>query len=179
VSARPRVGISRCLLGDAVRYDGGHKLETSLVHALGAHVEWVVVCPEVEVGMGVPREPVRLVARGDPVPRPHQHVSLIGVQSGEDWTIRMHDWSRRRLGQLASEQLSGFVLKARSPSCGVRGVAIHGTADEGAGLFAHALLSAMPDLPVEDEERLRDPALFESFLNRVRAHHANLSNRTL
>ena len=92
---RPRVGISRCLLGDQVRYDGGHKYEPSLIETLGAHVEWVPVCPELEVGMGVPREPIQLVAAGDG-PR----VRLVGVDSGADWTDRMQVWAVEKIAAL-------------------------------------------------------------------------------
>ena len=163
---RPRVGISRCLLGDHVRHDGRHKYEASLLEALAGQVEWVPVCPEVECGMGVPREPVQLVMQlvigGREGPR------LTGVESGRDWTDRMQAWSEARLETLRAERLAGFVLKSRSPSCGVRDIPVAG-GQAGAGLFARALRTAMPELPVEDEARLRDPHVREAFLARVRA----------
>jgi uncharacterized protein YbbK (DUF523 family) len=172
---RPKVGISRCLLGDEVRYDGTHKRDDSLIEALGRHVEWVPVCPEVEIGMGTPREPIQLVAAADGVPSAHERVRLIGVDSGDDWTDRMHAWARQRAAALRALNLSGFVLKARSPSCGVEGVRVVHRPDRetsaGRGLFAQALTEAIPDLPIEDEARLADPAARNRFLARVLAHH--------
>jgi len=158
---RPRVGISRCLLGDQVRYDGGHKYEPSLIETLGAHVEWVPVCPELEVGMGVPREPIQLVAAGD-----GSRVRLVGVDSGADWTDRMQVWAVEKIAALQALGLSGIVLKSRSPSCGPQGVPVP-NGEPSPGMFAQALMAAMPDLPVEDEERLRDPEARASFMARV------------
>jgi uncharacterized protein YbbK (DUF523 family) len=149
---KPRVGISRCLLGDDVRYDGTHKRADDLLASLGRHVEWVPVCPEVEVGMGTPREPIQLVSAAG-------RVRLLGVTSGEDWTERMQAWARERIELLRRLNLSGFVLKARSPSCGVRG----------GGMFAQALIDAMPDLPVAEEDDLADALSREVFLAKVRA----------
>jgi uncharacterized protein YbbK (DUF523 family) len=166
---RPRVGISRCLLGDRVRYDGGHKYEPSIVETLGRDVEWVPVCPELEAGMSVPREPVHLCARDD-----GGGVRLLGVDSRTDWTERMHLWGRQRLDALAALKLAGFVLKSRSPSCGLRDVPVHG-GPAGRGLFADLLVEKMPELPVEDEERLRHADVRRVFLERVLAHHARAS----
>ena len=173
VMERPRVGISRCLLGDDVRYDGTHKRDATLIDALSHHVEWVPVCPEVEIGMGTPREPIELVARADGVPSAGAHVRLLGVSSGEDWTDRMQAWARARLEALAKLRLSGYVLKARSPSCGTRGVPVHGETVErvGRGLFAQALVTALPDVPVADEEELACAAGRDDFLRRIRAYH--------
>ncbi len=165
---RPRVGISRCLLGEDVRYDGTHKLDADLIAALAPHVEWVPVCPEVEAGMGTPREPIQLVARDDGVPSAGAYVRLLGVDSGEDWTARMHAWARARADALRRLQLSGFILKARSPSCGIRDVRIEDDARTGRGLFAQAIVDAMPDLPIADEDGLRDPAALGEFLTRIR-----------
>jgi uncharacterized protein YbbK (DUF523 family) len=161
MSALPRVGISRCLLGDEVRYDGGHKLEPTLIDQLGDVVEWVPVCPEVEVGMGVPREPIQLILRSGTL-------RLAGVESGIDWTDRMQSWAARRIDELHRLQLSGFVLKARSPSCGLRDVLVRG-AESSRGMFAAALTEAMPTLPVADEDQLRDAVVRSDFLDRVRA----------
>jgi uncharacterized protein YbbK (DUF523 family) len=167
---KPRVGISRCLLGDDVRYDGTNK-RSSAVIALGAEVEWVPVCPEVEVGMGVPREPIQLLARGEGVPSAYERVVLRGVHSAEDWTARMDAWARDRVASLAAERISGFVLKARSPSCGPSGVLVHhADADAtptGRGLFAEALAVAIPGLPIIDEEALQDARARASFIQRV------------
>jgi uncharacterized protein YbbK (DUF523 family) len=171
---RPRVGISRCLLGDAVRYDGGHKRQPRMLAALGPHVEWVPVCPEVEMGMSTPREPIQLVARADGVPSAAERVRMIGIGSGTDWTGALHAWAPARVRALQALGLSGYILKAGSPSCGLHAVrVVHPDAEEtrsGRGLFAQALVDAMPDLVVADEEELNDPAACERFLARVRAH---------
>jgi uncharacterized protein YbbK (DUF523 family) len=163
MTRRPRVGISRCLLGDDVRFDGRNKYEPSLVERLSPHVEWVPVCPELEVGMGVPREPVQLVAAAD------QPARLLGVESGHDWTPRMEAWAGGRLTALKELELSGFVLKSGSPSCGLHDVPVAGGAPA-EGLFARALMAVIPNLPVEDEIALRDPDVVEAFLRRVRQH---------
>jgi uncharacterized protein YbbK (DUF523 family) len=177
---RPRVGISRCLLGERVRYDGGHKLEAPLVERLAARIEWVDVCPEVEVGMGVPREPVQLVPPDDAMPAGPGRARLVGVHTTADWTDRMRKWALARVEQLASMRLSGFVLKARSPSCGLRDVPIGGSggpaAVVGAGAFTTVLVERLPDLPVEDEERLRDPVALADFLDRVEARHRRINS---
>jgi uncharacterized protein YbbK (DUF523 family)/uncharacterized protein YbgA (DUF1722 family) len=162
-----RIGISACLLGDEVRYDGGHKLDVFLADVLGPHVEWVRVCPEVELGMGTPREPVRLV-------RTSRQLHMITVRTGVDYTASMNAWARERLDALARERLSGYVLKKDSPSCGPDGVKVFGSTGAarrtGRGLFAEALIRRFPNLPVADEGRLADPALRENFMERVFAH---------
>ena len=165
-----RIGVSACLLGARVRYDGRHKRDGFLADELGQYVEWVSVCPEVELGMGIPREPVRLV-RG-----PRGGSLMIGDPSGEDWTARMNAFAERRVEELLALELSGYVLKSRSPSCGMAGVSLYADADapptlEGVGLFAAALLRRLPDLPVEEEGRLGDARLRESFLARVFDYH--------
>ena len=171
---RPRVGISRCLLGDEVRYDGTHKRDAALIDALSRHVEWVPICPEVEIGMGTPREPIELVARADGVPSAGERVRLVGVSSGRDWTDRMQAWARDRVRALMPLDLSGYVFKARSPSCGIHGVPVHARDRDrvGRGLFAQALMAALPDLPVADEEGLAHAAGRDDFLKRIRAYHA-------
>jgi uncharacterized protein YbgA (DUF1722 family)/uncharacterized protein YbbK (DUF523 family) len=181
---RPRIGISRCLLGDEVRYDGGHKRDPFLVSTFGRFVEWVPVCPEVEVGMGTPREPIHLVASVDGAPSGAQTVRLIGVKSRQDWTARMTTFASSRVRELKSADLAGYVLKKDSPSCGLERVRVHEPFDSlrslraggsrvtrtGRGLFAEALLREMPNLPVEEEGRLNDPALRENFVERVFAY---------
>ena len=168
---KPRVGISRCLLGDDVRYDGTNRRSAAVAN-LAQHVEWVAVCPEVEVGMGVPREPVQLVSDPGGVRSANARVRLTGVNSGDDWTTRMYEWARARAATLAAERISGFVLKARSPSCGPAGVAVQDGDGEraliGRGLFAEALAAAMPDLPTIDEEALEDRTVRERFIDSVR-----------
>src|SRR6058998_1654329 len=127
-----RLGISACLLGHEVRYDGGHKRDPFLAETLGGFVEWVPVCPEVELGLGVPREPIRLVGR---VTAPR----LVAAESGRDLTEAMLGFARARVADLAARDLSGFVVKASSPSCGMERVPVHRTAgrpvDRGRGLF--------------------------------------------
>lgn len=161
---RIRLGISSCLLGNKVRYDGGHTLDHFLVDTLGNYVDWVPVCPEVECGMPVPREAMRLV--GDPAnPR------LVTIRSNKDHTTRMLRWAKKKVRELDAEDLCGFVFKSRSPSSGMRGVKIY-TEDgipgaTGSGLFAKAFMEAFPLLPVEDEGRLHDPGLRENFIERI------------
>src|SRR5689334_16731391 len=162
-----RIGISACLLGDRVRFDGGHKRDTFLTDTFGRFVEWVPVCPEVECGLGTPREAMRLV-------RAEHGVRLLTVKGGNDLTAQMERFSRSRLAALAGEGLSGYVLKKDSPSCGLERVKVydrHGTPVRGGrGLFAAALTEACPHLPVEEEGRLADPRLRDNFVERVFAY---------
>ena len=159
-----RLGVSSCLLGQAVRHDGGHKRDRFVTDLLGSHVEWVPVCPELESGMGVPRPAMRLVRAG-------RALRLLEVRSGRDHTARMQRYAARRLRALRSLELCGYVLKKNSPSCGMARVKIYGNEGmarrEGSGLFAAALLQTWPSLPVEEEGRLNDPALRENFIERV------------
>jgi uncharacterized protein YbgA (DUF1722 family)/uncharacterized protein YbbK (DUF523 family) len=162
-----RIGISACLLGDQVRFDGGHKRDHFLVDVLGPFVEWVKVCPEVEVGMGTPRETLRLIRDG-------RETRMVTTRTGIDYTDRMRLWAKRRLQGLAADDLSGYVLKKDSPSCGMERVKVY-SADSmpersGRGLFATALLARFPNLPVEEEGRLSDPRLRENFIERVFAY---------
>jgi uncharacterized protein YbbK (DUF523 family) len=164
-STKPRLGVSACLLGQAVRYDGGHKRDPFCVDVLGEVVEWVPVCPEVEVGMPVPRPTIRLVGRAG-APR------LVAERSREDWTARMQAWAEARVEALAALDLSGFVLKEGSPSCGMARVLVHGPkggppARDGTGAFARVLQARLPLLPVEEEGRLHDPLLRERFIERI------------
>jgi uncharacterized protein YbbK (DUF523 family) len=169
---KPRVGISRCLLGEDVRYDGTNR-RSGAVAELTPLVEWVPVCPEVEVGMGVPREPIQLVRGADGIRSGSESVRLKGVQTGEDWTDRMDRWAAARAADLAATGISGFVLKARSPSCGPAAVLVHddlsAPASTGRGLFAEALAVVIPGLPMIDEEVLEDRQERERFLHTVRA----------
>lgn len=163
-----RVGISTCLLGQKVRWDAGHKRDRFITDILGQYFDFVPVCPELEVGMGVPREPVHLQGALE-APR------MLGSRTGEDWTARMNAYSLKRVRQLARMNLSGYILKKDSPSCGMERVAVKnvkGMPDKrGRGLFAAALLQQLPLLPVEEEGRLHDPGLRENFVVRVFAHH--------
>jgi len=162
-----RIGISTCLLGEQVRYDGGHKHDRYVTDVLGRYFRFVAVCPEVEVGMGVPREPVRLV-------RCRDDIRMVGVRSATDHTASMRRHAARRVEQLRGLDLSGYILKKGSPSCGLERVrtytAMGMPAPASRGLFAHALVEAMPLLPVEEEGRLCDERLRESFVERVFAY---------
>lgn len=162
-----RLGISACLLGQQVRFGGGHKRDAFLVDTLGPLVEWVPVCPEVEVGLGTPRETLRLVRKDDAV-------RMVQPKSGRDITDQMRAWARKRVEALAGERLAGYVLKKDSPSCGMERVRIYaesGTAEKGGrGLFAEALIARYPLLPVEEEGRLWDPRLRENFVERIFAY---------
>jgi len=164
---KPRVGISACLLGHQVRYDGGHKRAPYLGGRLGRLVEWVPVCPEVELGLGVPREPIRLVGR---IAAPR----LVAAESDRDLTDAMLRFARARVAELVDRELSGYVVKARSPSCGMEAVPVHRAAgrpvDRGRGLFTRVLIEQMPLLPVEEEGALRSHARRENFLERVLAY---------
>ena len=166
-SPRPRVGVSACLLGDRVRYNGGHKRHDWLVETLGRAVDWAAVCPEVEIGLGTPRETIELVRAAD------GRVLLQTSHTAVDLTERMHRYAVARADALALLGLSGYVLKADSPSCGPAGVPVRGGA-AGRGVFAEALMARLPDLPLADERDLDDPVRREAFVARVRAYHAKM-----
>ncbi len=163
-----RVGLSSCLLGELVRFDGGHKKDRYLTEILGAYFEWVPVCPEVEAGMGIPREPVRLVGAWE-------SPGMVGTTSGDDWTERMARFSEERLRRLEELHLSGYIFKSDSPSCGMERVRVYSPGGvpvkKGRGLFAGAFMRRFPLIPVEEEGRLGDPGLRENFIVRVFACH--------
>ncbi len=159
-----RLGISMCLLGENVRYDGGHKLDRFLTETLGQYVDYVPVCPEVECGLPVPRESMHL--EGDPdAPR------LVTSRTKQDMTERMVQWAQRRVGELEKENLMGFIFKSDSPSSGMERVRVYSEkgmpVKKGVGVFARAFMDHFPLLPVEDEGRLHDPRLRESFIERI------------
>jgi uncharacterized protein YbgA (DUF1722 family)/uncharacterized protein YbbK (DUF523 family) len=166
---KPRLGVSACLLGEEVRYNGGHKRDRFLTDVLGPYVSWVPVCPEVEIGLGTPRPAIRLVQIGI-----GEETRLVAPDSGADHTVAMRTCAERRVAELAGMALSGYVLKKGSPSCGMERVKVYGgqgmPAKEGRGLFAEALLRLLPELPVEEEGRLNDPALRENFVSRIFAY---------
>lgn len=163
-----RVGVSACLLGQEVRYDGDHARDRYVADTLAGYLTLVPVCPEDELGMGTPRETVRLV--GDPeAPR------MVASHSARDWTRGMNRWSARRARQLGAEDLCGYIFKKNSPSCGVFKVKVYtGRGNQvlrkGRGLFAAEFARRFPLVPIEDEERLHDPGLRENFLERVFAY---------
>lgn len=165
--SRLRIGISACLLGDEVRFDGGHKRDSFLVDTLGPFVEWVRVCPEVEMGLGTPRETLRLTRTAD-------GVRMLTTRTAVDHTEGMRRWARRKVHEILREDLSGYVLKKDSPSCGMERVKVYSEQGmperAGRGVFADVLLEKFPTLPVEEEGRLSDPRLRENFIERVFAY---------
>lgn len=168
IGRRPiRIGISSCLLGEPVRFDGGHKRDSFLTGIFASFVEWVPVCPEVECGLGTPRESMRLVRAGN-------EVRLLTVKTGADLSDRVDQFAARRVARLEADDLSGYVLKKDSPSCGLERVKVyngHGVPTKsGRGVFAARLVDAFPDLPVEEEGRLADARLRENFVERVFAY---------
>ena len=159
-----RLGISACLLGEPVRYDGGHKLDRFLTETLGQYVEYVPVCPEVECGLPVPREPMRL--EGDPdSPR------LVTSRTRQDMTGRMVQWARKRTVELEKAELCGFIFKTNSPSSGMERVRVYNEKGipirKGVGVFAGIFMEHFSLLPVEDEGRLHNPSLRENFIERI------------
>ena len=160
-----KILVSACLLGEKVRYDGGHKRDLFLNETLAPFVEWVRVCPEVDCGLPVPREAMRLV--GDPK-RPR----LITNKTGIDHTERMERWAAARLEELSGLDLCGYICKKDSPSSGMERVKVYGggagaTARTGAGVFTRMFMERFPRIPVEEEGRLTDPVLREMFVERV------------
>lgn len=159
-----KIGISTCLLGEKVRYDGGHKLDRYITETLGQYFEYVPVCPEVEYGLPVPRESLRLV--GDPAsPR------LMTARTGVDHTDGMKRFAERKLDDLEHEELCGFIFKSRSPSSGLKGVKVYAESGmpvrSAVGIFAAAFVGRNPLLPVIDDGRLHDPGLRETFIDAV------------
>jgi uncharacterized protein YbgA (DUF1722 family)/uncharacterized protein YbbK (DUF523 family) len=159
-----KIGISSCLLGNNVRYDGGHQHDRYITDTLGRYFTWFPVCPEVECGLGIPREAMRLV--GNP-----ENPRLVTIRTGLDHTDGMHAWVNKKLQELEKENLCGFIFKSKSPSSGIGGVKIYtssGVPDrKGAGLFGGAFMKHFPLLPVIDEGRLHDPLLRENFIERI------------
>lgn len=153
-----KIGISQCLLGEQVRYDGGHKRNSLIVDLMGQVFSWVPVCPEVEAGLGVPREPVELQAA-------ESGTRMVGVETGADHTDALNRFTVRKLEDLDGLNLRGYILKSGSPSCG-RQVAVEGAEPE-PGLFARALAERFPALPTAEETELADPAARQNFVERV------------
>lgn len=164
MTAQVKIGISSCLLGNHVRYDGGHKLDRFLTDTLGAFVEYVPVCPEAECGLGIPREAMRL--EGD-----IEDPRLMTVKTKKDITKKMKQWSKGRVKELEKEDLCGFIFKSRSPSSGMERVKVYNEkgmpVQKGTGLFAKEFMNRFPLIPAEDEGRLHDPGLRENFIERI------------
>lgn len=176
---RISVAISSCLGGLAVRYDGKDKKDDAILRELTPFFRWISICPEVEIGMGIPREPIQLV-------QVEGEVRLRGVENERDWTERMTSYAESRAAWLAKVGVAGYVLKSRSPSCGVQTVPLYG-AGEGAtaastdspavlsrrdGLFAAMIRAKLPDLPVREETGLATRSERLAFLEQVREYAA-------
>ena len=166
VDTRPiKIGVSSCIIGEEVRWNGGHARQRWLTDVFWDFVDYVPVCPEVEVGMGVPRPTVRLERHGS-------GIRMIDPKNEVDWTAAMNRLSRSRASEMESHDLCGFVLKKNSPTCGLERVkVVHegggGASKDGQGLFASALVHRFPHLPIEEEGRLNDPQIRENFVERV------------
>jgi uncharacterized protein YbgA (DUF1722 family)/uncharacterized protein YbbK (DUF523 family) len=160
-----RIGVSSCLLGELVRFDGGHTRDRFVTDVLGPWVEYVSVCPEVEIGMGTPRPTIRLVDEDG------KSEQLVSPSTGEDFTQSMNRYAREKIGELEQLGLDGYVLKKGSPSCGMERISVYKNGArnhrKGVGLFAANLMQRWPHLPVEEEGRLNDPLLRENFIERV------------
>lgn len=164
------IGISACLAGEMVRYDGRSKIDRLLLDALGGLFRLVTVCPEVECGLPVPRPEMRL--EGDP-----GHPRLVVTSSGADLTEMMESYCSRRVQELGQEKLCGFVFKERSPSSGLAGVPVYAggkVAGSGSGLFAAAFVRAFPGMPLAEAEQLQDRERLLDFVAQVRRYHENL-----
>ena len=163
-----RIGISACLLGKKVRFDGGHKQDRYLTDTLGQYFKWVTVCPEVEVGLPTPRPTLRLVSSDG-------GIRMVMPKEDRDLTREMRRYSKYRVAALEKRQLIGYILKKDSPSCGMERVKVYYDKGpgrrEGRGFYAEALLARFPNLPVEEEGRLHDPRLRENWVTRVFAYH--------
>ena len=162
-----KVGISSCLLGQEVRFDGGHKRDAYVTGTLSEYFDFVPFCPEAAVGLGIPREPIRLVQRGDVI-------RAVGVRTKElDPTDDLAAFARRTASQLG--HISGYILKNASPSCGMERVKVYNEKGmpqrTGVGIYAGELMSRLPLLPIEEEGRLGDPVLRENFIERVFVYH--------
>lgn len=162
-NTNPVIGVSACLLGQLVRYDGGHKLDLNITESLGQRFRFLPLCPEVECGLPVPREMMRL--EGNPeAPR------LMAIESRLDRTGQMLSWCEARMATLEQEQLCGLILKKNSPSCGLSGVKVYDNetvSDSGRGLFAAALADRFPQIPMADETQLAEPHLLGNFVEQV------------
>ncbi len=162
----PKIGVSACILGQEVRYDGKHQLDSFVVDELGQQFTLVPICPEVELGLGVPREPITLVQLDD-------GIHLVTQETRRDLTLQMHAYIQQRLDDLTAEKISGYILVQKSPSCGKQNVKVWHDKDfvrEGVGLFAEALMKRFPLMPVEEIASLTEPVAREAFVQRVMAY---------
>ncbi|CAH1607440.1 conserved hypothetical protein [Vibrio jasicida] len=159
-----KVGISSCVLGERVRFDSGHKISNFVTKELDGYFRFVPVCPEVGVGMSVPRPTIRLVSN-------EERIALVETKNPDnDHTDNMLTYSENKVNELQSEQLCGYIVCAKSPTCGMERVKVYSknnAAKEGIGLYTRTLMEKMPWLPVEEDGRLNDPVLKENFITRI------------
>ena len=160
-----KIGVSSCLIGEKVRWNGDHKQDRYVREILSKYFEYIPVCPEVEVGMGVPRETVALY--GDP-----EKPSMISKKTQTDWTKPMGKYIKSRINTLSADDLCGYIFKSKSPSCGMSRVPLYSEfgshkVKHGPGMFANAFINSFPLVPTEDEGRLNDPRIRENFIVRV------------
>ena len=164
-----KIGMSSCLLGEEVRWDGDHKHDQYVRDVLGSYFDYVSICPEVDVGMGVPRETVALYGT-------LENPKMITKRSKTDWTKKMNHYTKDRIHELTKENLCGYVFKSKSPSCGIGKVPIYSEFGSsrmrhGSGVFASSFVKVFPLVPVEDEGRLHDPVIRENFIVRIFCFH--------
>ena len=164
-----KIGMSSCLLGEEVRWDGDHKHDQYVRDVLGSYFDYVSICPEVDVGMGVPRETVALYGT-------LENPKMITKRSKTDWTKKMNHYTKDRIHELTKENLCGYVFKGKSPSCGIGKVPIYSEFGSsrmrhGSGMFASSFVKVFPLVPVEDERRLHDPVIREKFIVRIFCFH--------
>lgn len=163
MDSKPLLGVSTCLLGECVRYDGGHKLDRFVRDTLGQYFEFVPVCPEADCGLSIPREAMRLVdVDGE--------IRLLTQKTKQDITPQMEEWMAPKLDELAKLPLCGYIFKAKSPSSGLFRIKIYkndNPVDQGRGIFAKGFTDRFPLTPVEEEGRLHDPNLRENFIERL------------
>jgi uncharacterized protein YbgA (DUF1722 family)/uncharacterized protein YbbK (DUF523 family) len=160
---KPIIGISKCLLGENVRYDGKNKLDFYLRDMLGKHVKYIPICPEVESGMSIPREPIKLLeSKGK--------IHLITEETNNDITEQMDSWIKKQIKYLSNKNLCGFIFKSKSPSCGLSDAEVsrkNTITKDGIGLFARAFVESFPLVPVIDEKHLNDPRIKENFIEQI------------
>lgn len=162
-----KIGISACLLGEKVRYNGGHTRDRFITDQLSEYFEYQPLCPEVAIGLGVPRETIRLVKKDD-------QIRAVMNKTGEDYTEQLDNYAKEVIPML--NPICGYILKSKSPSCGMERVKVYDDSGKpsdakGAGIYAKRLQEQCPSLPIEEEGRLHDPLLKENFIKRVYIYH--------
>jgi uncharacterized protein YbbK (DUF523 family) len=164
MSSKIKLAVSACLLGENVRYDGGHKLEPIIREKLGPFVDFIPICPEVECGLPIPREPMRLMGKPN-------NPRLMTITTRTDHTQKMNDWARKKLKVLAKQNVCAYIFKSKSPSCGLTRIKIYGDHSQpiglGAGLWARMFMQRFPHVPVVDEASFYEPGFWEMFVGRM------------